>query len=342
MKNNPQAITQVDENNPATFVVCVECGQKFPQITHTHLKKCHGLKNTKEYKQKHGLQTDDLYCQNVRELRKVTHENMIKKYGKEEGDLKWEQYRQKQSESNSFEYKKRKHGWTKREFAKYNASRSSSERNFIKRHGEEEGKRRWHEYVERQRYAGVTLEYFVEKYGKEEGEAKYKEMCRRKSLTLETFIEKYGEEEGQTRWNDLNHKRSRYMRQSAMANELFWEILKQIPTNEHDYIYFDDKNKEYFFAKKGYKTVFVDFFHSTKGKIIEFLGDYWHGNLEEYEPDFFNSRANATAKQLNENTHARTEYIEREHGCRVLVIWENEYKRNREQTIQKCVDFLNN
>ena len=29
-------------------------------------------------------------------------------------------------------------------------------------------------------------------------------------------------------------------------------------------------------------------------------------------------------------------------GCEVLVVWEYDYKKNKEKIIQKCVDFLKN
>ena len=37
----------------------------------------------------------------------------------------------------------------------------------------------------------------------------------------------------------------------------------------------------------------------------------------------------------------RFNYIEKE-GFEVLVVWENDYKQNKEKTIQECIDFLKN
>ena len=44
--------------------------------------------------------------------RAITLENMIRKYGDVDGEIKWEQYKDKQSYTNSYEYKKEKYGWT--------------------------------------------------------------------------------------------------------------------------------------------------------------------------------------------------------------------------------------
>jgi hypothetical protein len=290
---------------------------------------------------KHNLTKKDLYCSNVIELRKVTLENMIKKYGLEKGTEKWEQYKQRQAYSNSFEYKQKRYGWTLEQYEAYNQTRASTKENFIKRHGKEEGTRLWNEYRKKQSYAGVTEEYFVEKYGEAEGVKKFKEVCSQKSNTLDSFIKKYGEIIGTEKWNRLSEKRATYKIQSNLANELFEELLKRLPTERHINIFFDSKNHEYFFAKKGVKTIFVDFYDSATKKVIEFAGDYWHGNPQKYEPTFYNPQAKATAQELYESTIKRNEMIEAIHGCKVLLIWETDYKQNKDLVINNCIDFLN-
>jgi hypothetical protein len=98
--------------------------------------------------------------------RAITKNNLVKKYGKEEGIKRWEKYIEKQRLSNTYEYKKEKYGMTNEEFSSYNKNRATTEENFILRYGEKEGKEKWAQYIERQRYAGCQLEYFKEKYGK--------------------------------------------------------------------------------------------------------------------------------------------------------------------------------
>ena len=94
----------------------------------------------------------------------VTETNLIQKYGKKKGKQHWVKYKRKQSESNTFEYKAKKHGWTKNEFDEFNKKRSTTLRNMIERHGKDIGIEMWNEYVERQRYT-TTIEYFIEKHG---------------------------------------------------------------------------------------------------------------------------------------------------------------------------------
>jgi very-short-patch-repair endonuclease len=332
--------TKVNENDPNTFVVCYECDTKHPQITHTHLKRAHGI-SLDVYVAKHNLTKADLSCSNVRALRKATLNNMIKKYGEVEGNYRWEQYRQRQSYTNSFEYKQQKHGWTREEYDAYNNKRASTKQNFIKRYGVEEGTEKWNNYRKHQSYAGVAEEYFIEKYGTIKGAEKFKEVCSKKANTLETFIARYGEILGKEKWERICEKHSLYKRQSNLANILFADILANISKEMHDTIFFDYKNYEYFFAKRGHKTMFVDFYCASTKKIIEFAGDYWHGNPQIYDSTFFNKQANTTAGDLYTKTLERINLLEHLHGCKVLLIWENNYKRNKEQVTQQCLTFLN-
>ena len=57
--------------------------------------------------------------------RAITLENMIRKYGDVEGEVKWYQYKEKQAYSNTFEYKRDKHGWDIEKYESYNKKRGS-------------------------------------------------------------------------------------------------------------------------------------------------------------------------------------------------------------------------
>jgi hypothetical protein len=52
----------------------------------------------------------------IKEKYAITEKNLIKKWGEEKGKIKWKEYCEKQSISNTFEYKKEKYGWSKEEF----------------------------------------------------------------------------------------------------------------------------------------------------------------------------------------------------------------------------------
>lgn len=145
---------------------CKECvAKKYPNI----------LKAKTLYTQKWAFASqyafnvpDEDFVELAKTNQSLTIEKMINKYGEEEGTRKWDEYCQKQAYTNSFEYKKEKHGMTADEYDKYNKSRSNTIENFIKRYGEEEGTRKWNEYIEKERYSN-SLEYFITTYGEEEG-----------------------------------------------------------------------------------------------------------------------------------------------------------------------------
>ena len=73
---------------------------------------------------------------------------------------------------------------------------TASLQSFVRRYGNDEGKKKFNEYVSLQAKAGCKLEYFVEKYGKKEGEKKYNEVCKSKAVSKKNCIEKYGKEVG--------------------------------------------------------------------------------------------------------------------------------------------------
>ena len=78
-----------------------------------------------------------------------------------------------------------------------------------------------------------------------------------------------------------------------------------------------------------------------RNKIIEFNGDFWHMNPSEYKSDFFNQISKIYTKDKWEIDSIKIKCAE-SYGYKVLTIWESEYKKDKEGTIQKCIDFLTN
>lgn len=132
---------------------------------------------------------------------KRTQENFIKQFGKEEGIKRWEQYKEKQAYSNTFEYKHQKHGWDKNQFNAYNRSRAVTLENLIKKHGEVKGVERWNSYIERQRY----------------------------TTSKEYFIKTYGEIEGRLKWEAFNDAHYMFNQSSKLSQECFDKIRKLYP-----------------------------------------------------------------------------------------------------------------
>lgn len=58
--------------------------------------------------------------------------------------------------------------------------------------------------------------------------------------------------------------------------------------------------------------------------IYEFLGDYWHGNLNKFLADDINKVSNKTYKELHEKTFNRFNSL-KQHGYCIKYIWENDW-----------------
>lgn len=71
----------------------------------------------------------------------------------------------------------------------------------------------------------------------------------------------------------------------------------------------------------------VDGYDPETNTIYEFLGDYWHGNLNKFKFDDINAINKKTMKQLNDETFNRIAILKNA-GYNVVYIWESEFKLN--------------
>lgn len=170
-------------------IKCRECGIIATRLQWTHFKyKCSDGMSSSKYKQKYP--DAPLVCLALRNLQGITLDNMIKLYGDVEGRARFDSYRTKQAETNTFEYKSKKYGMTREDFADYNSLRSVTLENFVKRHGQKDGEKRWLEYIERQRYT-TSLDHFVEAYGDKIGLERYENFVKGRNLKGESLVEKF-------------------------------------------------------------------------------------------------------------------------------------------------------
>lgn len=258
--------------------------------------------------------------------------------------------------------------------------RGASLENYITRHGTEAGRKRWDAYCDKRastfakgradnKYASRDLNWYKGKYGDEVGYAKWdnkrksratkisraylesvhgKEQTdiilkKRHARDIQFYANKYGSEDGANRYRKAiyrSHKNRRNKSYSKWAYNCCAEIKEVI----NDLFYFGDneliigltnQQMELFQAK----VIMPDLFY--RGKIIEFNGDVFHGNPMLYEdsstPHPFNKTI--TAKELQKKDSLRYKYYASK-DYDVLIIWENEFKNNKEQVIQKCLEFL--
>lgn len=62
--------------------------------------------------------------------------------------------------------------------------------------------------------------------------------------------------------------------------------------------------------------------------LVEYNGDYWHCNPKKYESNYLNTKKNKTAKELWEYD-ANKLYLAKKNGYNCEVIWETDYKKNK-------------
>lgn len=166
-----------------------------------------------------------------------------------------------------------------------------------------------------------SLGWFIEKYG-EEGKKLYRERCENITKT--------------THFNHYNKKnRNNY---SKISQELFWEIYDRLSNSGDKKIYFAELNHEHGCGtNKNFDFVILD-----NKKIIEYNGNLWHGNPDIYEAtDKPNPHLELTSADIWEMDKRKINNAILK-GFEVLVIWENEYKNDKELYIKKCLDFLEN
>jgi G:T-mismatch repair DNA endonuclease (very short patch repair protein) len=67
---------------------------------------------------------------------------------------------------------------------------------------------------------------------------------------------------------------------------------------------------------------------------IEFNGDYWHCNPKKYESDYWHEVRKMTAAEIWEYDNQKKRGIE-VLGSKLFVIWENEYKNNKMEILER-------
>jgi G:T-mismatch repair DNA endonuclease (very short patch repair protein) len=85
------------------------------------------------------------------------------------------------------------------------------------------------------------------------------------------------------------------------------------------------------------KSLHYDLFIKEKNLLIEYNGDYWHCNPKKYAPDYLNKKKNMKAKELWKQDENKKN-IALKSGYNFLVIWESDYKKNKEFEINKILN----
>jgi hypothetical protein len=100
----------------------------------------------------------------------------------------------------------------------------------------------------------------------------------------------------------------------------------------------DDYNVESQFILKYDENIYL-YDVRVGNKLIEYNGDYWHCNPNTWTAERYNKSTNCTAKEKWQHDRKKITFAESK-GYEVLIIWESEWKCNKETTIKKCKRFI--
>jgi len=232
--------------------------------------------------------------------------------------------------------------WLKRGYSKNDAKKKVSEyqTELAKRNASKSKS-------ERRKNSVRCIEHWIEK-GYSENDAKEKVAEIQSTFSLKKCIKKYGENEGLKRWkkrqekwqDSLNKTGFHQLGYSKISQELFGEILKKYPEEEKDFVFYEDKNREYTLKNDNNFYYRYDFCDLNKRKFIEFNGDIYHANPKMFKPsDKPNPFHDKTAKELWEIDEDKKNIAER-NGFEEFIVWEKDYRENKEKVINECINFL--
>lgn len=201
----------------------------------------------------------------------------------------------------------------------------------------------------------TKVEYYLKRgFSEEEAKSKISEIQKR--FSLKSCIEKHGKVEGmkiwqdrQTKWIDtLNNKTEEEKIEikrkkvtgssfSPISQKLFWDIYNLFESKK---IKFAELGGEFHLLNENKDWFAYDYVDMERKKCIEFNGDFWHCNPTQYQSDYHHRIKNTSAKDIWDKDSKKSELIKNK-GYKILIIWESEYRKSPQQTLDKCIKFIN-
>ena len=294
------------------YIKCPVCNQKMKQINNVHARM-HGFSSPREMRDKLGM--PNLFCESSKLIGdKNPAANHNGRYSK------W---------SKNFI-----HGYDKDAHEEFAAKHSAIRQNKNKKHmymtnieywinqteGDiEEAKKRYTKFQTR------DLAYFIEKYGEEAGKSKHAAKINKWLTVLnnKTDAEKL----------EINRKK---IWKNGFSSKGEVELLNALKDCLKDKTF-----RHQLMIKKNIGIGWYLFDIVLDNKIIEYNGDYWHANSNRYKDNdiFKRGNKNITAKDI---WNADKEKIECaiKNNYEVFIVWESDYKKDKQKVINECLTFL--
>lgn len=170
---------------------------------------------------------------------------------------------------------------------------------------------------------GLSLDFYIEKYGEEEGRKKFL-YDSRKGSDLNHYIEKYGEKLGVEEFNKALRLKTANNKSSEPQLEFSRLLYSKLPSKYQEHYYGDPITPSFFIPYSdndyGIRCSVPDI--KIGNLVIEFDGHYWHGKDEVKFKDIIKDR-------LNE-----------ELGMKTLRVLELEFKKDPEASVNLALDFI--
>ena len=244
-------------------------------------------------------------------------------YGKEVGVQKFNDYITKQRDKNKIDNM----NMTKEEFKAYNKSRSITLETMTLKYGKKYGTMYYNDYTSKQKDNGNTLKYFVEKYGEVKGQLEYERVCDAKRHTFENFKLRYGSDKTKEEFTKyLGGMMPRFSKSSLELIEPLVAKLLKGGLNEDDLFYAESEK----LLRDGTNRGRFDLTIESKKVIIEFHGDYWHGNPNKYGADHDIRGVKASEKWQRDEQKRK---LAEKQGYDYIVVWEADFKKDKNGVI---------
>jgi len=123
---------------------------------------------------------------------------------------------------------------------------------------------------------------------------------------------------------------------SKISQELFDNFGKN-----KDYYFYATKNHEITLKSEKSSLYLYDFTDEKNKLIIEYHGDLFHANPKYFKADEkFHPFTDEISQTKWEKDTIKMD-VAKKLGYDVLIVWDSEYRENKEKVINKCKQFLN-
>ena len=312
------------------FIICKWCNKPVKRIYGKHIKFSHPGKTSNDYKKE--FPGEPLMCDSDRK-------NISRNSGKH---MSQEKYRKMASEKSKGQNNINSKTKTTKQQRK---ERSPFSKDFyIKRGLSSEDRTVFINSALKDREFTTNINYYLKRsYSQKEAEVKLKD--RQTTFSLEKCIIKYGEEGGRKRWEkrQANWKAKVFNKNTHIGkgtSKLSERIINEIKIhNDNNDKLLYDKLEKFIYDKELKRVYKYDLTNAKTKRIIEINGTFWHSKEGLYEDDYIHKVRKKSAKEIRE-FDKRKHDTAKSYGYDILVIWEDDYWLNPEETIKKCVNFI--